>query len=166
MADNGVLARVNEYIERSSADIVYGNVFQVQKNKKELRRYGNLCKSNFYFYMGSCICHQAMFVKRELFKRKIFDINYLVCADREWLMFQKKNGVVMEAMQFPVSIVLIEGFSSGHVKELEKETAKCLRSYYGKGVWIYKALLMMKKNMLVGNALKGLEKIFFVRRSR
>lgn len=34
-------------------------------------------------------------------------------------------------MHFSVAVVLMEGFSSEHVKELERETIECLQSYYG-----------------------------------
>ena len=166
LADDTVLARVNEYIGRSSADIVYGNIFQIQGNRKELRRFGNLCKSSLYFCVGSCICHQAIFAKKDLFERKKFDIRYRVCADREWLMFCQKEGVTMGRMGFVVASVLVEGFSSNHVKELEKEAEKCITKYYGKKVYIYKILLGIKKNALIAKGFGKLDRTFFVRRSR
>lgn len=163
LVNDAVLLRVNEYIGSHSADIVYGDIIQVQGEKRELRKYGRFCQSSIYFLMGACICHQAIFAKRELFDRKGFDITYQVCADREWLLFQKKNDAVFGVMSFTISEVLIEGFSSNHINELEQETEECLRKYYGRKSCIYILLLTIKKNGLIVKVLRRLERSFFVR---
>lgn len=166
LADDMVLARTSEYIDKCNADIVYGDIIQIENEHRERRRFGNLCKNDLHFLIGSCICHQAMFARRELFAGKNFNTKYEVCADREWLMFQKRNGADLKAMCFPVASVRVEGFSSEHVEELEKETSECLQRYYGNGAWIYKTLLKMKKNEGIARNLRNLERIFFVRRNR
>ncbi len=163
-ADDAVLERVSEFIEKNNVDIAYGNIVQIQNGSQEIRKFGKFCQSDLYFLIGSCICHQAMFAKRALFEKKRFNIQYQVCADREWLMFQKKNGAVIKAMNFLVATILVEGFSSSHVRELEQETEECLKAYYCKKEWIYKVILGCKRNKIIERMLSSLEKALFVRR--
>ena len=79
-------------------------------------------------------------------------------------MFQKKNGAVIKAMNFLVATILVEGFSSSHVRELEQETEECLKAYYCKKEWIYKVILGCKRNKIIERMLSSLEKALFVRR--
>lgn len=162
--DENVLQRTNSFIELNGADIVYGNVVRVNHGRECVRKYGKICSTNLHFLLGDCICHQAMFAKRELFATKKFDVKYKVCADREWQMFQMKQGATYAPMFFEVAEVLVEGFSKNHVTDLEQETIMCLEQYYKRWSWIYKLILTIKKNKTVANMLRRIEKGIFVRK--
>ena len=86
------------------------------------------------------MCHQSMFCKKDLFQKKLFDLEYKVCADREWQMYHIKNGAIVKAMKFPVAEVLTDGFSKNHVEDLENESGQCIRNYCGKWYIIYKII--------------------------
>ena len=40
---------------------------------------------------GYCISHQAVFAKRELLSERKFDLQYKICADQDWLMYEYKR---------------------------------------------------------------------------
>lgn len=104
------------------------------------------------------MCHQGMFCKRELFQRKLFDITYKVCADREWQLYHIRRGASARAMGFPIAEVLVDGFSKSHEKELEEETRRCVRNYCGSYYMIYAAVSLLKKNRLLHHLIQKTEK--------
>lgn len=163
-AERNVLAKVDTISSDLKSDILYGNIIQVKEEQKSIYKYGKMCKSKLYFSIGACICHQAMFAKRELFCEKKFDITYKVCADREWQLFQMEKKAVLIAMDFEVASVLVDGFSSAHVRELEEEIVKCLDKYCTSTSWIYKTILVIKKNKLILWLIQVLEKVVLMKK--
>ncbi len=143
-----VLRKVSEYIYNHDADILYGNVIERDKTGSHLRIYTEKNCRLWYYSFGACLCHQGMFCKKELFQKKIFDIRYRVCADREWQMYHISEGAVASAMKFTIAEVLVNGFSMEHIKELEEETRCCIKKYCGKWYIIYRVLVWLKKNKL------------------
>lgn len=143
--DENVLEHVMHYISSSNADIFYGDVFEKTGSVMQLRQYKNRNHKMWYYSLGACLCHQAMFCKRSLFLERLFDVDYKVCADKEWQMYHIKAGKKAEAMRFAIAIVMTEGFSSNHIKDLEEETARCVRQYCGKWYILYIILSEMKK---------------------
>lgn len=91
-----VLSRINDCIDiNSEADIIYGNV------KMSGRDYYNpkhLLWMQLLF-LERTICHQAIFVRKYLFEKYPFDTRYKICADREWIMYQLKNGAKIQYIQ-------------------------------------------------------------------
>ena len=159
--DNAVLEKVNKFLENQKTDVVYGNVLQIGKTGEHLRKYGQICSKKFYFLSGDCICHQAIFARKELFEEKNFDTDYLVCADKEWQLYHIKKKRNFAAMNFTVTSVLQEGFSTAHVQDFEKETLQCLEVYCKRTVWIYKIVDWMKHNKFFINILREIENKFF-----
>lgn len=164
-ADEKVLARTKEISAKDNGDILYGNIIQIDKEQSYIYKYGEICKSKLYFSIGACICHQAMFAKRELFKNKGFDTTYKVCADREWQLYQIDRKVKMSAMDFEVASVLAEGFSSRHIEDFEQEIIKCLDKYCLKTAWIYRMILKVKKSSVVLFILRVFEKILLTKKN-
>ena len=162
--NQNVLANVEVISSKRKSDILYGNIVQVEEKQRVIYKYGKVCKSKLYFSIGACICHQAMFVKRKLFDEKNFDTTYKVCADREWQLYQMKKKVVFTPMNFEVASVLVDGFSSVHVKELEEEIVECLEQYCTGTSWIYKTILKIKKNKLILRMLRTIEKIVSIKK--
>lgn len=88
--DNLVLSKAVEYMTAQKADIYFGDVIEVSNERKSLRIYTERNSKIWYYSLGACLCHQSMFCKRELFQSKLFDLDYIVCADREWQMWHIK----------------------------------------------------------------------------
>ena len=163
-ADQNVLTRVADVSSDVQSDILYGNIIQVSGEQRTIYKYGEICKSKLYFSIGACICHQAMFAKRELFLEKKFNTTYKVCADREWQLYQMEKKAKLTCMDFEIASVLVEGFSSAHVKELEEEIIRCLDRYCTNTMWIYKTILKIKKSHLILWMLRALEKVVLTKK--
>lgn len=130
---------------------------------KTLRKYTQVCARKSYFLSGDCICHQAIFARRDLSADKKFDTSYQVCADKEWQLYQLTQGKKFLAMNFPVADVLVQGFSSAHAKELEEETGRCVRKYMPRVAWVYGVVNGMKHNRVSVAVLRLLGKTIFTK---
>lgn len=147
--DCEVLTRVNDFIEKHNADAIYGNIVLKKKDDSWIKRYGNKYRFRMPYLIGDCICHQALFAKRELFISKCFDTSYRICADREWQIYYLQRGMTFIPSQIMISDVLVDGFSMQNVKLFEKETEMCIQLHYPKMVWIYRTILRLKDIALV-----------------
>ena len=160
-----ILSEVDNYLRTTKADVVYGNIFQLDAGSKKLRKYGSICSKRLYFLTGDCICHQAMFARKELFNDRKFDLNYKVCADKEWQLYQIIRGKKFCPMSFPVAIVRTDGFSKDHIKEFEEESERCLNQHLHRYIGIYKLTAFLKKNRMTHIVLKMLAEMMFLRKS-
>lgn len=161
--DDHVLDRVSGFIDHHSADIFYGNVVEKGLQKKYLRKYTEKNSKMWYYSIGACLCHQGMFCDRKLFQGKQFDLNYKVCADREWQLYHLSKGKKAKAMNITVAEILTEGFSSEHVCELEEETRLCVKLYCGRWYTIYRFVVWLKKNRLMHLLLIRMERLISCR---
>lgn len=159
LAGPDVLYKVSEYIAGNKAEILYGDVIEIEENNRNLRVYTEKNCKMWYYSLGACLCHQGMFCKRELFENKLFDIKYKVCADREWQMYHIRNGAIARAMKFTIAEVLVNGFSKNHIADLEKETRLCVMSYCGKWHIIYEIISICKKSEFVHKIIQRVEKM-------
>lgn len=158
-ADENVLRKTAGVMEANEADILYGDVIEISKTGSFLRKYtGKNCKM-WYYALGACLCHQAMFCKKELFQKKLFDLNYAVCADREWQMCHIKKGAVANAMGFAIAEVMTDGFSKEHVEELEEEVRRCVKKYCGAWYFMYRMICFCKKNRFLYHIIQKTEQI-------
>ena len=162
-ADENVLYRASDFISCNSADIYYGNVVEVDKENSYLRIYTEKNCKMWYYSLGACLCHQGMFCKRELFQKRLFNLAYKVCADREWQMYQIKTGAVAIAMKFTVAEVMMDGFSKEHVFDLERETGRCVKQYCGLWYILYRVIMLVKKNKFLSGMLHKAEKLISCR---
>lgn len=156
--DSETLARIDEFIDYREADIFYGDVIGIGNRQRYLRKYTEKNSKIWYYSLGACLCHQGMFCDRKLFLEKKFDINYRVCADREWQLYHLSRGKSAVAMKTPVAEILEEGFSSEHIDDLEKETGQCIRLYCGKWYILYKGIRWLKRNRMVHRFLTRVER--------
>ena len=104
-----------------------------------------------------------MFCARELFQGKKFDLNYKVCADREWQLYQINRGKKAEPMGITLAEVLTEGFSSKHISELEKETGQCIKLYCGRWYILYRLIMFLKRNRLMHMLMIRMERLMSCR---
>lgn len=148
-ANKDVLCNADKYISEYCADIFYGDIIEVTDGRDRIRTYKQRNSRLWYYSLGACLCHQAMFCNRKLFEERLFDLKYKVCADREWQMYHIKHGKKTKAMGIPIAKVLVDGFSSQHVDELEKETKACVRQYCGIYYLIYQGICQLKKSSII-----------------
>ena len=159
-----VLERVNAFIEQTTGDIFYGNVIEIgEGGKNYLRKYTKKNSRKWYYSLGTSLNHQGMFCGRELFQEKLFDLNYKVCADREWQLYHISRGKKAESMGITLAEVLTEGFSSKHVSELEKETRQCVKLYCGQWYILYRFIMCLKRNRLMHMLMSRMERLMSCR---
>lgn len=161
--DNNVLKNTEVFIRKTNADVTYGDIILVDGERQRLRKYKKVCSKKAYFLSGDCICHQAMFAKRKLFMNKKFDLRYKVCADKEWQLYQISEGKKFMPMKFVVASVLVDGFSSSHLSELEGETKICVDSYIRSLAWVYDIINCMKHNAVTVRILRAAGNMLFTR---
>lgn len=165
LSDDLVLDKANQFMHlHRNALVVFGNTIQVQKNGiQNIRKYSVTCAKKSYFLSGDCICHQAIFAKAKLLKSRKFDLNYRVCADKEWQLYCLSNKIKFQYVDTIISKVLVEGFSSQNVEKFEKETLECLKVHYRYMVWVYQIIDKMKKNIILCSLMRRIGKLIFMR---
>ena len=144
--DQNVLQNVKDVIDGEPADIYYGNIVETGRNESSLRIYTKKNSKIWYYSLGACLNHQAMFCRKSLFDKKIFDISYKVCADREWQLYMIRNGFSAKPLGLTVASVLMDGYSSENVDVLEIETDRCVKKYCGGFYIVYRTIQLLKKS--------------------
>jgi glycosyltransferase involved in cell wall biosynthesis len=113
--DNQIFSDIeNEFKKNKNAEIIYGNIVINENTKAKVLRYNRVNKK--YFYKNT-ICHQAIFIKRDLFTLiGGFDESYTIHADVDWLMKayfkQKSNFHYFDRI---ICSYYSEGFSSNPI---------------------------------------------------
>lgn len=88
------------FYKQHSADVLYGDMFQVNGSRNQLIRYPkDLCLS---FFLYDSLCHQACFYKRELFNNNLYDESFRIVSD--WAMNIKLilDGKRYEHIDLPI----------------------------------------------------------------
>lgn len=143
--NSDVIKSVVQKIEESPADVMYGDIIYEYPDKTtSIRVYGQFCSHLFYYLLGDCINHQAIFAKRECFEKYVFNTEYHICADREWMIRAKKDGKSFRAMNLLIcKYPLDEESASIKNKELsDKEAKQCVKKHLKAG---YPVLWMLNK---------------------
>ncbi len=123
-----VRAVVDAWSSDTSKGIVYGNNYVCMDDLG--LRYRNY--SSLRFWKGMPICHQAMFVHREVY-RSIgkYDLTYKITADLDFLLRAIDKGVKL----LPTGAFLVNfrstGMSTANSYPLLKENKIILRHYFG-----------------------------------
>lgn len=154
--DTEVLAQIADQIDKEKADIIYGDIFFQKKDSSWVKKYRNAYRHKWIYLLGDCICHQAMFAKKELFDEKLFDTKYRICADRDWQLYYLKKGASFKPVELTVADVLVDGFSLQNVEVFEREAGECLEKHYPKNAWIYVMLNKVKKNGMTQKLLNAI----------
>ena len=129
--DKDVLKNITQKMQ-SNADIYYGDIEKsgisiVQKNKATLFN----C-----IYREYMICHQSIFAKRELLQKYPFDLQYKLCADRDWLIKVLQGKYCVEYVNRIICRYDITGQSSNLWKFMQ-ESRKVSIKYGGKKAEIF-----------------------------
>lgn len=147
--DSRVLENTFATSLKINADVLYGDIILKKSTSRKLKKYRNLYRHNLIYLLGDCICHQAMFAKRELFREKEFDTKYMICADRDWQIAFLKAKKKFFPMRFIVADILVDGFSLQNIELFEKEVEECLTRNYSDWSWPYWCVKRFKKHPLV-----------------
>lgn len=161
-AEKDILTRIKNELSIKQADVIYGNIIQLHDdNRAIIRKYSNICRNRLYFLSGDCICHQAMFARRELFDSQNFDTSYKVCADREWQLFNITRNKTFHYIDANIANVLTTGFSTAHQNAYEEETYRCIKQYCKRELWIYQMVMHIKKNRILLSICRKMEDKLF-----
>ena len=109
LVDSTVFKKVHKCINDNLVDIMYGYVLAdsgIQKRRFE--RHMNF----WYTIRFQGICHQAVFARAELFKEKMFDENYKICADQDWLLYMYKMNKRIIFIDEAITNWLLDGISN------------------------------------------------------
>lgn len=141
-ADEKVLEDVSIEIGKRHCDILFGNIFLVRASEIMKRKYGRIYCSPIPFILGDSICHQAIFAKCKLLKTTNFDINYKICADREWfLKCMRLPQIKIATIDIVTCSFQTDGYSRNHLSEYEKEAYCVIKKYYPCWSWIYRCYI-------------------------
>lgn len=167
--NNDVIKLVVQKIKDNPADVMYGNlIYKYPDKSTNVRVYGQFCSSLFYYLLGDCINHQTIFAKRECFEEFVFDTDYQICADREWMIRIKKAGKSFQAMKILICQYSLD-IESASVKNSEiyyLEADKCVREHYRFGYWIYFIVEKIRHGTISAKILHGIYKIIFIKKIR
>lgn len=161
--DEQVLEKTAFTIEKTGADIVYGDIeYLYPDGSRERRNYDKKCAKQIYYLTGDCINHQAMFARKKLFEKDPFDIDLPICADRDWMMKKSKEKASFHAMGFPVCVYSYDGVSLLQKDEYKKEAAFCIRKHYPWGYPVFAVFEFMRNNRFLSGALHGVYRFLFI----
>lgn len=166
LADETVLERIAEQIEKTKADVVYGDIiYRYPDGSTNVRVYGQFCSNLFYYLLGDCVNHQAVFAKRACFSKHKFDLSYRICADREWMIRLKKAGYRFKALNMIICEYSLEENSASIQNSgiYFDEAARCVREHIRTGYWLYLLVDRIRHGGLSARILHGIYKIAFLR---
>lgn len=167
LINNQVLKSVADKISRTEADIVYGDIlYEHPDGTVQKRVYGQFCSSLFYYLLGDCINHQAIFARKECFTES-FDLTYEICADREWMIRQKKQGKNFKTMGIIICKYSLDENSTSikYKQQYYDEADRCVREHLRIGYPLFWGLNKIRNGKLSARILHGLYQFVFIRKS-
>ena len=115
-------AVANCYSDNGEYDLIYGDVFQIENGEKQEVSYK---KSDLkQLYVRFFIIHQAIFVKNSLMKAYLFDTEYDVAADYDFVLKLYKSGRVFYHLDRPIVYFSPGGYSNANSAKLASEYKK------------------------------------------
>ena len=131
--DNDVLQKVID--KKLDKDICYGNIIVYEDEKRSyLKRYPNVL--DYSFWIKNNLCHQAIFIKKELFEKYgFYNENYKIVSDLElWIIFIHINMASYKNLDVTCSVFINGGLSSNKNYEdlANKERKKVIDKYFTK----------------------------------
>lgn len=167
LIDYDVIAKVAEKIAISHADIVYGNIlYQYPDGSENVRTYGQFCSTLFYYLLGDCINHQAIYAARKCLQGNGFDTTYRICADREWMLRMKKHKCRFEATDLLICSYSLDT-DSASVKNHDvymKEAERCIWENLRAGYLLFWLINKIREGRLSAKILHGVYKVVFIRK--
>lgn len=153
---------------KKGADIVYGNIVYMNPDGSEaVRKYSQFCSSLFYYLLGDCINHQAMFASKRCFSDSAFDTSYRISADREWMIRQKKAGMKYMAVDRLICCYSLDGSSISvrNEKLTWKENSMIIRKHLPAGYPVYGLVNLIRNGRVSSKVLHWFYEIVFIRKT-
>ena len=126
--DADVVADVVRRAQKTTAELVYGDVLCVGVNAGEYRKtHARIGRLNLPYER---ICHQAVFAARSLFDRYgAFDERYRICADHDWLVRVFSAGIGTAHLDRVICRFSVDGTHSKHSDVDRREVADIIRRH-------------------------------------
>ena len=162
-----VVDKVVRNINSCKADVVYGNIlYQYPDGSEGIRVYGQVCSTLFYFLLGDCINHQAIFAGRQCFAEGGFDTMYRICADREWMLRTKKKKYRFKALNLLICRYSLDMASeSVRNHDLYKlEAAKCIWENLRAGYFLFWMIDRIREGNVSAKMLHMIYEMVFIRK--
>ncbi len=121
----------NEVLEQfavyssENVDVIAGEIFRVVGYigiKKSHTDIAELKKRMIF-------CHQAIFASKELFDEKLFDTDYRICADYDWLLHMYMKNYTFKCVNIPVVNYDMEGVSTRNIELSNAENSRIGKKY-------------------------------------
>jgi len=150
LVNRHIIEEVAEYMKTGETEILYGNIYRNFDNPDCL--VSTEIRSDFELFTKT-ICHQAIFASKATFQDVgNFALNYMLCADREWLIKAvKKHNIKLQYINRPISIFDQSGVSSQQRLRRRYENMKINFIYFR---WQFFNYLIRQ----ISNKIKGLLK--------
>lgn len=166
LINHNVIEKVVDEITECRADIVYGNIlYHYPDGSERTRVYGKFCSTLFYYLLGDCINHQAIFAARQCFQERGFDTTYRICADREWLLRSKKKKYSFKALNMLICRYSLEEENES-VKNHDiymKEAKRCIWENLREGYFLFWLINKIREGRVSAKVLHMVYKLFFIR---
>ncbi len=109
----------------SGVDVIYGHTLLRLSEKK-----GYITNHSADFLeAGMTLCHQSLFVRKELLRQYPFDCQYKIKADYDQMLRLKRNGCVFTRVNAIISDRDLEGVSNKMTKLCDKEDNMLMARY-------------------------------------
>ena len=131
LCDNTIIEKVMPHLD-SSADIFYANAnFALSEREDELKSYPE--KLTKIFFIDGCICHQAAFIKRELFDTHgLYNEKNKIVSDWEhWLKFCNGN-CIFKHINILAASFYCDGLSWNNREQTITEQMSIIGNYFTK----------------------------------
>jgi len=129
------------FANKPTEDIVYGNACIVYLNKaRKIKKHQQ--EINLLTSLTETITHQAMFLKKELFKDNLYNVEYKLISD--WIFYFEQiilNNKTSKYIDVVIANFLTAGLSS-NAKLLEEERKKYFTNTFSENYYnLYKLML-------------------------
>ncbi|MCR5603102.1 MAG: glycosyltransferase [Lachnospiraceae bacterium] len=163
--DNKVISDIVGSL-KPEVDIIYGNIVYMNPDgSRSVRKYSQFCSGLFYYLLGDCINHQAMFASKRCFSENAFDTFYRISADREWMIRQKKAGMKYKAVDRLICCYSLdeESISVRNEKLTWKENGMIIKKHLPAGYPLYCFVNLIRNGSVSSKILHELYEIAFIR---
>ena len=139
--------RVCNSIDRSNADVLFGDTMFVSETGKKIGLISKLKPQKLprkltfeSFKYGMNVCHQSVIVKREICPP--YNLKYKLAADIDWILEILKKTKSSKRVEYTLSNFEVGGSSYQHTKKAWKERFHVFSKHYGIGpnllnhIWI------------------------------
>lgn len=132
----------------TDADCLYGAARFVSESSRKIRSYPK--QLDMYFFYTSNLCHQAAFIRRELFDRYgAYDLSYTMVAD--WVFFFTAlvlNQSSSRLLPLVVADYDTEGVSSLKKEQVHEERSRFLNAHLSHEMKLLNELYTFRKDVL------------------